>query len=154
MSIVMPGKGSLEPVAQLLIEPLPGKARRNVFGLAAAYRDDARGEDGGKRRHALKSAVAMPELIGLVAHRKPMVRRDNLAVCVNGAENDKIGADPLRSDLGDFKRSEVARPPLVGVSAAATSASVTPRNSAAKPGPTGTISIGDLHPCRMRCSSV
>src|SRR6516162_3315184 len=109
MSVIMPGEGSLEPLAQRLVEPLPGKARRDVFGLAPACRDDARGEDGGKRRHALEGAVAMPELIGLVAQRKPMVRRHNLAVLVNGAENDKIGTDSLRSDLGYFERPEAAR---------------------------------------------
>src|SRR6516165_4647392 len=109
MSVIMPGKGLLEPIAQLLIEPLPGEARRDVLGLTAACRDDARGEDGCKRRHALEGAVAMPELIGPVAQRKPMIRRHNLAVLVNGAQNDQIGAGPLRSDLGDFKRSEAAR---------------------------------------------
>src|SRR6516164_1222149 len=109
MSVIMPGKGLFEPIAQLLIEPLPGEARRDVLGLTAACRDDARGEDGCKRRHTLEGAVAMPELIGLVAQRKPMIRRHNLAVFVNGAENNKIGAGPLRSDLGDFKRSEAAR---------------------------------------------
>src|SRR5436305_11232280 len=109
MRVIMPGEGLLQPLAQLVIEPLPGKARRNVFGLAAPCRDDARGEYGGKRRHAFESAVAMPELIGLVAQRKPMVRRHNFAIVVNRAENNEIGAGPLRSDLGNFKWSEPAR---------------------------------------------
>ena len=50
MRIVVPGKGILELHAQACIEPLKGKAGRDVFGLAAARRDDARRKDRCERR--------------------------------------------------------------------------------------------------------
>ncbi len=54
MRVVVPGKGILELLAHARIEPLEGKAGRDVFGLAAARRDDARRKDRCQRRHALE----------------------------------------------------------------------------------------------------
>ncbi len=40
MGIVVPGEGILESLAQRPLKPLPGKAGRDIFGLAAARGDD------------------------------------------------------------------------------------------------------------------
>src|SRR2546429_369968 len=71
MSVIVPGEVALEPRAQCRIEPLEGEAGRDVFGLAAARRDDARGEHGGERRYALERTIGVPELVCFVAQRQP-----------------------------------------------------------------------------------
>src|SRR5262245_30460820 len=86
-----------------------------------------------------------------------MIRRHDLAVLVDRAEDHEVGARAQRADLGHLERSEPARERKLGLvghrlaakdnarmllerraryaaSSAAISASVTPLSSAAKPG--------------------
>src|SRR5262245_32167977 len=109
MGIIVPGEGTLEPLAQRRIEPLEGEASRDVFGLAAARRDHARGKHGGERRYALERAVGVPELVGLIAQRQPVIGRHNLAALVDRAEDHEVGASAERTDLGDLEQPEPAR---------------------------------------------
>ncbi len=109
MSVIVPGEVALEPRAQCRIEPLEGEAGRDVFGLAAARRDDARGEHGGERRYALERTIGVPELVCFVAQRQPVIRRHDLAVLVDRAEDHEVGANAERADLGDLERPEPAR---------------------------------------------
>src|SRR4051812_23933567 len=51
----------------------------------------------------------MPELVGLVAQGKPVIRRHDLAVLVDGAEGHEIGASAQRADFGHLKRPKAAR---------------------------------------------
>ena len=109
MRVVMPGKGILEPLAQAGIKPLEGKAGRDVFGFAAARRDDARRKDRCQRRHTLERGIRMPELVGLAAQGKPVICGHHLSVRSDGRENHKMRAGALRADLGHFRRPEAAR---------------------------------------------
>src|SRR5258708_20179301 len=109
MRVVMPGKAILEPLSQGCIEPLEGKPGRDVFGLAAVRRDDARRKDRCQRGHALERRVGMPELVGLAAQRKPVIWRHHLSVRADGREDHEMRARALRADLGHFGRAEAAR---------------------------------------------
>src|SRR3954451_6762190 len=51
----------------------------------------------------------MPELVGLAAQGKPVIRGHYLSVGADGAQDDKMRASALRADLGDFRRAEPAR---------------------------------------------
>src|SRR5215510_8287814 len=109
MVVVVPGEGTLELLAQRDLEPLPGKAGRDVFGLAALHRDDAGRQYRGECRHGFEGAVSMPELVRLVAQRKPVVRRHDLAVLVDRAEDHEIGAGAQRANLGHLEWPKAAR---------------------------------------------
>src|SRR5262245_62113733 len=109
MVVVVPGEGILELLAQRWIESLPGKAGRDVFGLTAPRRDDACRQYRGERRHGFEGAVGMPELVRLVAQGKPVIRRHDLAVLVDRAEDHEIGANAQRADFGYFERSKATR---------------------------------------------
>src|SRR3954470_7094888 len=51
----------------------------------------------------------MPELVGLAAQRKPVIRGHHLSVRSDSAQDDKMRASALRADFGDFRRAEPAR---------------------------------------------
>src|SRR5262249_30541210 len=51
----------------------------------------------------------MPELVRLVSQGKPMIRRYDLAVLVDRAEDHEIGANAQRADFGYFERSKATR---------------------------------------------
>src|SRR5690349_11381792 len=109
MVVVVPGEGAREPLAQRRIEPLPGKAGRDVFGLTALRRDDPRGQYRGECWYALEGAVSVPELVCLVAQGKPVIRRHDLAVLVDRAENHEIGPHSQRADFGYLERPKATR---------------------------------------------
>src|ERR1700738_3800074 len=109
MRVVVPGKGILELPAKARIEPLEGEAGRNVFGLAATRRDDARRKDRCQRRHALERGIGMPELVGLAAQGKRALWRYARSVRAKGTQDDKMRTGPLRADLGHFRWPEAAR---------------------------------------------
>src|SRR5262245_25319842 len=109
MIVVVPGKGAFEPLAQRRLESLPGKTSRDIFGLTTLRRDDSRRQYRGERRYALEGAVSMPKLVRLVAQGKPVIRRHDLAVLVDRAEDHKIGADAQRANFGRLKRAKAAR---------------------------------------------
>ena len=51
----------------------------------------------------------MPELIGFIAQRKPMIGRHDVAVLVDGRKNHEVGTSALRGDVGHLQRTEAAR---------------------------------------------
>src|SRR5689334_855449 len=109
MVVVVPGKGAFEPLTQRRLQSRPGKTRRYVFGLTTLRRDDARRQDRGERWYALEGAVSMPELVCLVAQGKPVIRRHDLAVLVDRAEDHEIGTRAHRANFGDLERPEATR---------------------------------------------
>src|SRR5215470_12061911 len=109
MVVVVPGEGTREPLAQRRLQPLPGKTGRDIFGLAAPRRDDARRQHRGKRWYAFERTVRMPELVRLVAQGITVIRRHDLAVLVDRAEDHEIGANTQRANLGYLERAKTAR---------------------------------------------
>src|SRR5262245_33759753 len=51
----------------------------------------------------------MPELVRLVAQGKPVIRRHDLAVLVDRAEDHEIGPDAQRANFGFLKRPKATR---------------------------------------------
>ncbi len=51
----------------------------------------------------------MPELVGLAAQRKPVIRRHHFSVSADGGEDHEMRAGALRTDLGHLRRAEAAR---------------------------------------------
>src|SRR5437867_6470018 len=51
----------------------------------------------------------MPELVRPVAQGKPVIRRNDLAVLVDRAEDHEIGANTQRANLGYLERPKAAR---------------------------------------------
>src|SRR5690348_4181466 len=115
MVVVVPGKGAFEPPPHRHLESLPGKTSRDVFGLTTLPRDDPRRQYRGERWYALEGAVSMPELVRLVAQRKPVIRRHDLAVLVDRAEDHEIGTHSQRANFGHLERPKATREGELGL---------------------------------------
>ena len=51
----------------------------------------------------------MPKLIGLVAHRQPVIGRNHVSVRSDGGQDHEVRAFALRANLGHFGWAESAR---------------------------------------------
>src|SRR5262245_47504532 len=109
MVVVVPGEGVREPLAQRRIEPLPRKAGRDVFGLTPVRRDEPRRQYRGERWYALEGAVSMPELVRLVSQREPVIRRHDLPVFADRAEDHEISTHSQRANLSHLERPKATR---------------------------------------------
>ena len=81
IGVIVPGEEVFQLLAQRRREPLEGQPRRDEFGFAAATGMIRADEHRGQRGHALERTVGMPQLIGLVAQRQPMVSGTTLPFC-------------------------------------------------------------------------
>src|SRR5262245_25344284 len=103
MVVVVPGKGAFEPLAQRRLKSFPGKTSRDVFGLTTLRRNDPRRQYRGERWYALEGTVSVPKLVRLVAQGKPVIRRHDLAVLVDRAEDHEIGTHSQRPNLSHLE---------------------------------------------------